>query len=72
MSQAYRVHRQIQADGTLKLKNLPFRPGEEVEVIVRAEERQILDSRRYPLRGKPLVYNDPTEPVGESDWETLL
>jgi hypothetical protein len=71
MPQAYRVHRQIQPDGTLKLENLPFQPGEAVEVIVRADERQAPNDRRYPLRGKPLIYNDPTGPVAESDWETL-
>ncbi len=26
---------------------------------------------RYPLRGTPVDYRDPTEPVAESDWETL-
>ena len=63
MPQAYRTHSQVSPDGTLKLDNLPFQPGEEVEVIVLAEERRGREERRYPLRGKPLVYEDPTSPV---------
>ncbi len=72
MAQAYRIHRQVESDGTLKLENLPFQPGEKVEVIVLAEERGARDERRYPLRGTPLIYHDPTAPVAESDWQTLL
>ncbi len=71
MPQAYRVHGQVSSDGTLKLENLPFQPGEEVEVIVLAEERRVREERRYPLRGKPLTYEDPTGPVAESDWQAL-
>lgn len=26
---------------------------------------------RYPLRGRPFTYIDPTEPVAVDDWETL-
>lgn len=71
MPQAYRVHSQVSPDGSLKLENLPFQPGEEVEVIVLAEERRAREERHYPLRGKPLVYEDPTAPVADSDWQAL-
>jgi YgiT-type zinc finger domain-containing protein len=27
--------------------------------------------RSYPLRGAPIRYDDPTEPVAENDWEAL-
>lgn len=69
MQQAFRAHGHIAEDGTLKLENLPFEPGEEVEVIVLAEGRNAHQERRYPLRGAPLVYEDPTGPVGDSDWQ---
>ena len=26
---------------------------------------------RYPLRGRPFTYIDPTEPVAVDDWEVL-
>lgn len=71
MPQAYRVHGQVSPDGSLKLQNLPFQPGEEVEVIVLAEERRAREESRYPLRDKPLIYHDPTEPVAELDWQAL-
>jgi hypothetical protein len=71
MAQPYRIHRLVEADGTLKLENLPFQPGEEVEVIVLAEQRRTRAEHRYPLRGTPLMYNDPTGPVAESDWQAL-
>ena len=69
MQQAFRAHGHIADDGTLKLENLPFAPGEEVEVIVLAEAHDARRERSYPLRGAPLVYEDPTGPVGDSDWE---
>lgn len=69
MQQAFRAHGHIAEDGTLKLENLPFEPGEEVEVIVLADARTTRSERRYPLRGAPLVYDDPTRPVGDSDWD---
>lgn len=71
MPEAYRTHIHVSPDGTLTLANLPFSPGEAVEVIVLAQERQVREERSYPLRGKPLVYVDPTAPVAASDWEPL-
>ena len=69
MQQAFCAHGPIAEDGTLKQENLPFEPGEEVEVIVLAEVRNAHRERRYPLRGTPLVYEDPTGPVGDADWQ---
>jgi hypothetical protein len=63
VQQAFRAHGHIAEDGTLRLENLPFEPGEEVEVIVLAEARSAGRERRYPLRGAPLIYDDPTGPV---------
>lgn len=66
--QAYRVEAEIQQNGTLTLENLPLRAGEAVEVIilVRPTSNQ---ASRYPLRGLPIYYIQPTEPVAEQDWE---
>ena len=46
--------------------NLPPRPG-----LVQGEASKMEDTSRYPLRGTPVHYDDPTEPVAESEWETL-
>ena len=71
MDQAYRVHVQISEDGALTLSGLPFRAGEDVEVIVLAEAPQAGQESRYPLRGQPLRYDQPTAPVAQSDWQAL-
>jgi hypothetical protein len=71
MQRAYRVHSQLSADGTLTLDGLPFQAGDEVEVIVISEARTARMERRYPLRGKPLVYESPFASVAESDWQAL-
>jgi hypothetical protein len=42
-----------------------------VEIIVLADERRARDERRYPLRGQPITFIDPTAPVAESDWDAL-
>lgn len=66
--EAYRATVQMGADGSLTLNHLPFEAGEEVEVIVARNPR---DPRRYPLRGTPLHYERPFEPVAEGEWEAL-
>lgn len=69
--QAYRTETTIAEGGEVTLRKLPFAVGEEVEVIVlpRAERRS--DGDRYPLRGTPLRFENPTEPASEADWEAL-
>lgn len=71
MTQAYRVQSRVSPDGTLKLENVPFLPGDTVEVIVLAEERVVREQRRYPLRGKPLTYLDPTEGISTAEWDAV-
>jgi len=65
---AHHVETVIRQGRTVVLENLPFREGEPVEVIIchRASERSKKDC--YPLRGTPLKYLDPTEPVADGDW----
>lgn len=65
--QAHRVKATVDQDGTLTLRDLPFHAGETVEVIILAQPSP--PARRYPLRGTPVRYDRPTEPVAEEDWE---
>ncbi|MCI0693880.1 hypothetical protein L0337_17975 [candidate division KSB1 bacterium] len=67
--QAYHVQTTVANDGSLKLHNLPFPAGESVEVIILT--RSAISSRQnsYPLRGTPVTYINPTEPVAQTDWE---
>jgi hypothetical protein len=71
MQHAYRAHAQVAENGKLTLENLPFTAGEEVEVIVLAEARKAPEEQRYPLRGMPITYADPTAPVAEGEWDVL-
>jgi hypothetical protein len=68
--EAYKTAVTIGREGELRLSGLPFHAGEEVEVILlrRAPEPA---RNPYPLRGLPVRYEDPTEPVAEGDWEAL-
>jgi len=70
--QTYRVETKLQKDGTLTLRNLPFQAGESVEVLVEVliVVQAASQKNSYPLRGTPLHYTGPTEPVAEEDWET--
>jgi hypothetical protein len=67
--QAYRVETTVQQDGTLTLSNLPLHAGETVEVIILVQPPFTMDRQRYPLRGVPVHYVDPTEPVAQEDWD---
>jgi hypothetical protein len=67
--QAYRVETTLQQDGTLTLSDLPLRAGETVEVIILVQPWVVVDHQRYPLRGMPIRYVDPMEPVAQADWE---
>ena len=67
--QAYRVATTVQQDGTLTLSNLPLHAGETVEVIILVQPSFAMDRQRYPLRGVPVQYVDPTEPVAQEDWD---
>ncbi|MFM5980092.1 MAG: hypothetical protein ACKO9I_05995 [Sphaerospermopsis kisseleviana] len=78
---AHKIQTTVNEDGTLTLQGLPFHPGDIVEVIIletkpQAASNQVQFSPNhehnlYPLRGKVIHYDDPTEPVALEDWECL-
>jgi len=53
----------------ITLRDLPFRRGESVEVIVLPFAAVAAAGSRYPLRGTPVTFLAPTEPVADADWE---
>jgi hypothetical protein len=67
--QAYRQETIIQHDGTLTLRDLPLLAGEKVEVIIIVQSPPARSQDLYPLRGTPITYVNPTEPIAASDWE---
>lgn len=66
----YRIETIIAKNKTLSIKDLPFREGEKVEVIVRRQDK-IERKNLYPLRGIPFHLDRPYDPVAEDEWETL-
>jgi hypothetical protein len=69
--QAYRLETTVTPNRTLELHSLPFQAGEVVEVIVLAKASGSTKHDLYPLRGKPVTYIEPTEPVAQANWGVL-
>ena len=76
---AHKVEAVLTEDGTLMLHGLPFHAGDTVEVIIlesqapqqTAAPSSQVETNIYPLHGKVVRYDEPTEPVGLEDWEVL-
>jgi hypothetical protein len=68
---AYKTTVRIQRNGELRLSDLPFQEGDEVEVVILHREPVQTRKNPYPLRGLPIRYENPTEPLPEDDWEVL-
>jgi hypothetical protein len=68
---AHRIETTLQQDGTLTLEHLPFRAGQSVEVIILPQPNGPQAGNLYPLRGTPIRYERPTEPVAQEEWEAL-
>ncbi len=66
---AHRVETVLEQDGKLMLDNLPFHAGEAVEIIILAQPARSQQQKRYPLRGTPIRYDHPTEPVALDEWD---
>ena len=69
--QAVRIETTIGKNGEVRLSELPFEAGEEVEVIVLARAAHPATADRFPLRGVAIQYERPTDPVAEEDWSAL-
>ncbi|MDP3073871.1 MAG: hypothetical protein Q8N18_26545 [Opitutaceae bacterium] len=67
--QAHRAETTVSEDGVLTLRDIPFRRGDSVEVIVLPFPAPAASGSRYPLRGTPVTLLSPTEPVADADWE---
>ncbi len=67
---AYRINTAVDADGTVQLNALPFRKGEQVEIIILPRTGQT-KLKTSSIQGKVMEYSDPTAPVAEDDWEEL-
>jgi len=70
-TQTYRTEITVPENGVLTLDSLPFQARDVVEIIVRLREHKKSLKDSYPLRGKIIRYDDPTEPVAQNEWEVL-
>jgi hypothetical protein len=69
---AHRIETSLTENGKLSLKNLPFKKGDEVEIIIldRSSSKTISDGDL--LRGTVIRYDEPFEPATSvEDWEAL-
>lgn len=55
--------------GVITLRNLPIYEGGSVDVVVIPRSLAASVQDRYPLRGEPVEYIRPFEPVAGNDWE---
>ena len=69
--QAVRIETTIGENGEVRLTNLPFKAGQHVEVIVLPREMRPGVAEGLPLRGSPVEYDRPSDPVAEEDWDAL-
>ena len=67
--QAYKTEAAISKDGTLTLGDLPFAEGEPVEIIILSRVSKTQVAEDGALRGMPVQYHQPFEPVAQNDWE---
>ena len=68
---AYRVETVLKQDGTLQLNGLPWQAGSPVEVIVLGQSPAPRSDNPYPLRGTPVTYVNPFEPVDDNHWDAM-
>ena len=68
---AHRAEATLSEDGVITLRDIPFRRGESVEIIVLPALVPAASGARYPLRGLPVTLLSPTEPVADADWDAV-
>ncbi len=64
----FKTKANVADNGTLTIFGLPFKSGEQVEVIIKPLEENQVGQDRYPLRGKPYRYDRPFDGVVLDEW----
>lgn len=64
------VHAIVGAHGSVTLDDLPYEPGQQVEVTISPISSQVADPKsRYSLSGLKVEYEQPFESVSADEWE---
>ena len=66
---AFRTTAVVERGNSLKLKSLPFRTGDHVEIIILECAPDEKPTKLTALRGSVKKYERPFDPVSENDWE---
>jgi hypothetical protein len=66
----YRVKKTVPPDKTVTLTELPFAPGDQIEIVVIRRTAHTPDTP-YPLRGQPIHDERPFDSVAEPDGDDL-
>jgi hypothetical protein len=62
---AHRVETTVSGDGSVTVKGVPFKQGEEVKVIILPRHPEAVSSDRGLLKGSVRRYERPFEPASE-------
>ena len=66
---SHRIKTAITENGKLSLQNLPFKKGDEVEIIIKQQKIETIDSEDFPLKDTVIHYEDPFEPaISPEEW----
>jgi hypothetical protein len=65
----FHVETTVQSDRSVTVVDLPYSAGLPVDVIVVPHPTVASGFGAESLRGLPLTYINPTEPVDAGDWE---
>jgi hypothetical protein len=66
---AHRIETTLQEDGRLTVGGLPFQAGQTVEVIILPRPVGPSPANAEPLRGTPVRYDRPFDPVADDEWD---
>jgi len=64
----HRIEAKVGPDRVIVLENLPFPEGDAVDIIIVPHQDVEHAKKEYPLRGKPIRYDQPLMPVAEDEW----
>jgi hypothetical protein len=71
IARAHRVETTLQENGRLTLESLPLQAGQRVEVIILPRPNGPGPGDPESLRGTPVRYDRPFEPVAVDEWDSL-
>jgi hypothetical protein len=66
MLSTHRIEAEVSQEGNILLEQLPFLPGQRVEVVIRSRDES--PRCRKSLEGTVLQFENPFTPVADSQW----